>query len=160
MEISGEEAEKESSNNNEGLCSRKRKLQETFLELATYSLEQVKKSKSVDETNEKLRLTMTTLTEAGIQLKYLTEGSIIMILEFATVSAILCFGAFYNSGVFKNMMQVGFITQEYLASTCLSSVTLTVEVKKEDYNNCLKTVRQCKYHTIYFFQHLDTGGEL
>ena len=160
MDISSEHTEQERIDKNEGLRSRKRKLQETFLELATYSLEQVKKSKSIDETNEKLRVTMTTLMEAGIQLKYLTEGSIIMILEFASVSAILCFGAFYNSGVFKNMMQVGFITQDYLASNCLSSVTLTVEVKKDDYNKCLETGRQGKYCTVYFVQNLHTGGGL
>ena len=130
------------------LQSKKRKLQETFIELATHSLEQVKKSKSIDETNEKLRVTMNTLEEAGIKLKTLIEGSILIILEFEGLPALLCFGALYNSGMFRNMLIHGFITEEYLASHGLSSVMLRVEVKKEDYLKCLETMRQGKLCNI------------
>ena len=129
----------------EGLQSKKRNFQETFIDLVNNSLEMLKISKSNEERHVQLKF-VKTLAEAGIQIKSVIEGSIIVIFEFSSLAAVLCFGALYNSGMFKNMLQDGFITEDFLTSHGLSSVTLTVEVKKEDYQKCLETMTQGKYY--------------
>ena len=125
------------------LQSKKRKYDETFVDVVTETLEQFKKSKSIKEKNKQLGF-LNILAEAGIKIKEIFNGSIIMVLEFDSVPALLCFGVLYNSGMFKNMLIHGFITDDFLASHCLSSVTLTVEVKNEDYQKCLQSMRQGK----------------
>ena len=143
VELSSEQTENVGSCNNEGLQSKKRKLEETVIDLLTDWLEHAKKSKSSDERIENLQ-SVKFLVDTGIKIKTLMDGSIIMVLEFESLPSLLCFGTLYNSGVFRNMLQTGLITRDCLASHCLSSVTLTVEVRKEDYNKCLKTVIQGK----------------
>ena len=130
---------------NEGLHSEKGKFIKSFMELITNSMEKIKISKSNEERNEEMKF-MKTLAETGIKIKSVIEGSIILVLEFSSLAALLCFGALYNSGMFKNMLQDGFITQDYLASRGLSSATLSVEVKKEDYKKCLETMTQGKHY--------------
>ena len=127
----------------EGLHSKKRKLEETYIDTLTETLKKIKNAKSSAETNEQLGL-FTSLAESGIKIKQICSGSIIIILEFESVPALLCFGALYNSGMFKNMLTHGIITEDYLASHGLSSVMLRVEVKEEDYLKCLETMRQGK----------------
>ena len=134
---------------NEGLHSKKRKFHETFIELVTDALEILKKSKSHEERNEQLKF-VKTLADTGIQIKSVIDGSIIMILKFESIAALLCFGALYNTGMFKNILEDEFITQDYLASHGLSSLTLRVEVKKEDYQKCLEMMRQGKHYNISF----------
>ena len=157
VELSSEQTETMSSCNNEGLQSKKKKLEEAVIDLLMDSLEKVKQSKSSDERSAQLQF-LNTLADTGIKIKTLMEGSIIMILEFESLPSLLYFGTLYNSGVFKTMLQAGFITHDNLVSNCLSSVTL--EVRREDYNKCLKTFRQCKYHTFYVVPHLERGRSM
>ena len=145
MDISSEQIGKERSR--EGLHLKKRKYDETFVDVVTETLEQYKKSKSVEEKNKQLEF-LNLLAEAGIKLKQIFHGSIIMILEFEGIPALLCFGALYNSGIFKNMLTHGFITEHSLAFHGLSSVMLRVEVKKEDYLKCLEVMGQGKHCNI------------
>ena len=147
MEISSEQTETERSSR--GLQSKKRKLEETYIDTLTEILEKFKISKSSEEKNEQLGF-FNSLAEAGMKLKHVLPGSIIMIIEFESFSALLCFGALYNSGVFKNMLTHGLVTEDYLASHGLSSVTLRLEVKKEDYLKCLEMMRQGKRCNISF----------
>ena len=138
---------------NEGLKSKKRKFQETFMDLVNNSLEMLKMSKSNEERHVQLKF-VKTLADAGIQIKSVIEGSIIVILEFLSLAAVHCFGALYNSGMVKSMLQDGFVTEDFLTFHGLSSVTLTVEVKKEDYQKCLETLTQGKYCNTCLLAHL------
>ena len=147
MEISTEQTETERAC--KGMHSVKRKYYETFVDVVTDTLKQFKKSKSIKEKKEQMRF-FESLAESGTKIQQIFNGSIIMVLEFENLSALLCFGALYNSGMFKNMLLHGFITEDFLVSHGLSSVTLTVEVKKEDYQKCLRTMTQGKHCNIYF----------
>ena len=131
------------------LLLKKKKLEEKYIDTLSETLDKLRTAKSNEERNEQLGL-FTSLTESGIKIKQICSGSIIIVLELEGVSALLCFGALYNSGMFRNMLTHGFITEEYRASHDLSSVMLTVEVKKEDYLKCLETMRQGKLCNISF----------
>ena len=142
LEISSQQTETERGC--EELQSKKKKLEETYIDTLTETLNNFKISKSSEEKNEQLGY-LNRLADLGTKIKQIYSGSIIMVLEFEGVPALLCFGAMYNSGMFRNMLTHGFITEDYLASHGLSSVMLTVQVKKEDYLKCFQKMRQGKH---------------